>query len=296
MKVLKNSAIYLVANFLTKGISILLIPILTKYLAPESYGYVLLFSALLVFFNPLLYCGSVDMIAIDYFKEKELFSKTLRNSTTSVIYVTILSTLLFALFSPLLTRFFELPFWAIVILPITGLLSYTLELLLLLLRYKGKHISYLTATSFKTVVEVGVSLVGLILLNWGWFSRVLGVIAGFVVAAVFLMQLIPFHSLIGKLKFTDFKMVIRRGAPFIVAQFLVIAFVSIDKLFISQYFTRHELGLYGIAFQISSLLAVFSASFASVLQPMQYKLGANLTEENKLKLIEITYLYVGVLL
>lgn len=296
MKVLKNSAIYLVANFLTKGISVLLIPVLTKYLAPESYGYVLLFSALLVFFNPLLYCGSVDMIAIDYFKGKETFSRTLQKSTTSVIYATGLTTLLFILLSPFLTRVFELPYWAIVILPLTGLLSYALELLLLLLRYKGKHISYLTATSFKTAVEVGVSLAGLVLLNWGWFSRVLGMIAGFAVAAVFLVRLIPYGTLVGNLSIYDFKAVMKRGAPFIVAQFLLIAFASVDKLFIPHFFTRHELGLYGIAFQISSLLTVFSASFASVLQPIQYKLGANLTEENKLKIIEIIFLYTGVLL
>ena len=296
MNIFKSSAIYLVANVLTKSISLLLMPVLTKYLAPESYGYVLLFSSLMVFFNPLLYCGCVDLIAIDYFKNPETFQQTFRKSNATVLSVAVVAMILFTVASPFLVPYFRLPVWAIITLPVVCLLSYYLELLLLLLRYRSQHFFYLKATFTKTAIEVGVSLLGLIVFHWDWISRIAGFVSGYLVATFFLTKIVSIRLLFPRIVVAEIANVLKRGAPFIVAQFIVVAFLTVDKLFIPRYFTTHELGLYGIAFQISSLLTVFSTSLISVLQPMQYRLGAHLNDANKHKLIEMIYLYMGVLL
>ncbi|MBC7947579.1 MAG: oligosaccharide flippase family protein [Chitinophagaceae bacterium] len=294
IKILRDSTIYLVANFLTKVISILLIPILTRYLVPADYGQILLFTTMMVFFNPALYCGSIDLIAIDYFKREEEFKQTLAKCNSTVFYVNIVATIVFIIASPLLMRLFNIPFIIVALLPVTCLLSYYLELLLLLLRYKGRHGMYLMASLTKTIIEAGITLFFLISLEWGWYSRIAGIIGGFLVALIFLVRIIPLRSLVSTIDFTSLKRILQRASPFIIAQALVITFASADKFLIPKAFSGPDLGLYAVAFQIAALLSVFSASLSSVLQPIQYQLATDIDQQKKEKLINMSFFFISI--
>jgi O-antigen/teichoic acid export membrane protein len=234
------------------------------------------------------------MLAIDFFKGEKTFKQTLSNCNSTIFYISIFTSVIFVFASPLLISLFDIPFWIVAILPLTCLLNYYTELLLLLFRYKDMHVSYLKTILIKTLLEVAVTLLFLLVLHWGWYSRVAGILIGFLVPVYFLLKVIPAKALLSKPDKMVIKATIRRGLPFVIAQFLIIAFISVDKFFIPKYFSKHDLGLYGIAFQISNLLTIFAVSLISVLQPIQYKLATDLTGSNKEKLMRLIYTFVSV--
>ena len=145
----------------------------------------------------------------------------------------------------------------------------------------------------KTLIEVGITLFCLLVLQWGWYSRIAGIIGGFLIPIYFLLKVISKESFLSNFDIASIWEILKQGFPFVIAQFLIIAFVSIDKFFIPQYFSKHELGLYGIAFQISNLLTIFAVSVISVLQPIQYRLATNLDFINKGKLLKLIYFFIG---
>ena len=90
----------------------------------------------------------------------------------------------------------------------------------------------------------------------------------------------------------------RFGISQLFFQFNVFILNSTDKYLINYFDPKHkeELGIYFMANQFAFIINVLVGAFFFTYQPILYKFLANLTPENKARMLKIKYLFAGFLL
>ena len=81
--IVKSIGVYTLTNFLSKGISFLLIPLFTnpRYLTPSDNGVLSLFSTSMIFLVPFISLGMSQSAAADFFrKPKKEFAEAFSNN------------------------------------------------------------------------------------------------------------------------------------------------------------------------------------------------------------------------
>lgn len=295
-KILSDSIIYLATNFLSKAVSFFLIPILTDtdYVSMEGYGQIILFSSFILLLNPFIAFGGHDLIAIHYFNKDIDHDELIRRCNTNAFFLFLATSAIFLVLSPVLTSSFDIPMFIIVAVPLSALLNYYTEELLLLLRFKGNASGYFKIFMIKILLDVGVTLFCLIVLRWGWYSRIAGFFAGYIFAFFVTAKLISFKNILAPFREIRFTELISQAAPFVLLQFFIIGLTNVDKMMISQIFEKKsDLALYGLAFQLGYLLPTVTAALTTMTQPMIYRLLSDFDNAANKKLEKIIFLSFG---
>ena len=63
MKFAKSLSVYTLANVLAQSVPLLLLPILTKYLSEEEYGFIATLTAIASFVTPVVFLGAATAIS-----------------------------------------------------------------------------------------------------------------------------------------------------------------------------------------------------------------------------------------
>ncbi|HLG38902.1 MAG TPA: hypothetical protein VI461_04500 [Chitinophagaceae bacterium] len=291
-KILSDSIIYLATNFLSKAVGFFLIPVLTNpsYLSVEGYGQLILFTSLSMLLNPLIAFGGLDLIAIHYYNKNADHNVIIRRSNTWALLLCILSTILVLIFSPWLMRFLEIPLIVLAILPFSAFLNYFSEQLLLLLRFKGNSNVYFKVFVVRIVFDVGITLFCLIVLHWGWYSRVAGIFASLIFSFIITIRAVPGKTFLPIPRAIDIKEFTTVALPFVLLQFFIIGLTNVDKVIVPQIFKeKDQLAIYGLAFQLGYLLPTVTSALTALTQPLLYKILSGYTPEKEKKLKQIIY-------
>lgn len=297
-KIISDSIIYLGTNFLSKAVSFFLIPVLTNvaYVSVEGYGQIILFSSFSLLLNPFIAFGGVDLVAIHYFDKNSDHDQLVRRCNANAFYLFLFTTTVFLLLSPVLVRSFDIPLFFIIILPLSALLNYYTEELLLLLRFKGNAKGYLKIFVIRIILDVGVTLFCLLVLRWGWYSRIAGFFAGYFFSLFMTIRLISIKNILSPFRMIQFREVILKALPFVLLQFFIIGLTNIDKLIIPQVFDDKEsLALYGLAFQLGYLLPTVTTALTTMTQPVIYRLLSDYDQAANKKLGKIIAISFGVI-
>lgn len=298
-KVFSDSIVYLATNFISKGIGFFLIPILTNpsFVSVEGYGQIILFSSFSLILNPFVAFGGIDFIAINYFDKNVDTQRVIGRSNTGALVFFGVTMTIFILLSPLLMKAFDIPFIIIILLPVSALLNYFYEELLLLLRFKGNAGGYFRIFVIKIILDVGVTLFCLMVLDWGWYARIAGILSSLLVSFFFTIRLVSIRSFLIPFREARLWQFLGLTAPFVLLQFFIIGLTNVDKLIIPQIFRdKTELAVYGLAFQVGYLLPTVATSVVTVTQPIIYKLLSEFTPASNLKLKKIVGMsYVAVI-
>jgi O-antigen/teichoic acid export membrane protein len=298
-KIFSDSIIYLGTNFLSKAVSFILIPLLTNiaYVSVEGYGQIILFSSFSLLLNPFIAFGGIDIIAINYFDKNADHDALIRQSNSNAFFLFLFTTVVLLLFSPLLNRSFDVPVFIVIVVPLSALLNYYTEELLLLLRFKGNAKGYLKIFLIKIFLDVGVTLFCLIILRWGWYSRIAGFFAGYIFTLIVTIKLVRLKNIIAPFSCVQFRKFIITSFPFVFLQFFIIGLTNIDKLIIPRVFGNEKeyLALYGLAFQLGYLLPTVTSALTTMTQPIVYQLLSNYDIEANTKLRKVIIISFAVI-
>lgn len=273
-KFLSNSFLYFSTNFLSKAVSLFLLPLFTspKYLSPSGYGQILLFASMSLLLNPLIIFGGLDRIAIHYYDKEIDRSRIKRESNTIALVFFLVTTVLFFAFSPVLTSALDVSYDVLLVLPLSAFLNYYSEQLLITLRFRGNARSYFLTFLVKILLDAGVTILCLVVFHWGWYGRLAGIFAGLLFSFFIALRIDGISSFsmpFGKL---HLKKIIAQSFPFVLIQFFLIGLTNLDKVIISQALPKEELAIYGIAFQLCYLLPTATNTLMTVSQPLVYKI------------------------
>lgn len=290
----KDFFIYGFASILGKVVAVFLMPIYTNILTREEYGAMALITACQGVVGLVSNLNIHSGIARDY-HEKGM-NRTQLVSTgiwsilgiSSTILVVMLMTSKFWLTNVLgLDSIYIIPFTLMLFtIPAASLLSY----FAILTRFKKKPILYSIGTIIQLLVQLTVSITGVVFLRLGILSIFAGTLCGELFG-------ILYYSYINRINiaFTFNREYLKRALLFSIPTLPAILAGWIDssmgQIIIGKYISTAELGVYSIALQLSSVFAFISIGLNNVWQPYLYE---NYQKEGFLK--DINKLYTAIVL
>ncbi|RXK48276.1 oligosaccharide flippase family protein [Aquirufa rosea] len=271
----KDSFYYTIPSFLSKGLSIFLIPLYTKVLNPSDYGILDIFLAYLAFINMTITVDIISGLARFYIQEKDKNIKTVYASTS--LYFTAFCYSIFIILNfiffkevanfvigPKVQRyFFEI---GLVYLWINGLnYLYTNQL-----RFDSRSKDHAKVNILNTLVTVFSSFILIVIFKY----KLLGIILGYLIGSIFtFVYVIHLNKNIFKLvfSFTYLKQMLTFSFPLLFSGISVWINLYIDRIMLNHFVSLDQVGIFGLGSRISSIAGIFLIGVQASLGPIIYE-------------------------
>lgn len=296
MSLLKGASVYLVSNILNAVIPFLLLPVLTRYLSPAEYGQIAMFQTLLAGIGTFIGLNAVGA-ANRKFYDGDIDETVLRQFNGSCVHILIVSSLIafigISLFQNQISEFLAIPTSWILAAIIISFFSFitTMRLGQWQIRSQAKWFGVLQVSS--SLVNMLLSLLFVIILTQGAQGRIdAQVITGILAAIIALIWLYKDKLLQIKVwKLQYIKEALLFGVPLIphhVGFFLISA---VDRFVINQKLGLSDAGIYMVAVQLSSAMAIVFDAINKAYVPWLFERLKRDDHEEKKQIVKYTYLY-----
>ncbi|QHS61995.1 lipopolysaccharide biosynthesis protein [Chitinophaga agri] len=290
----QKSIIYTITDAINKAIPFLLLPFLTHYLSPADYGTVAnynVYISVILIFTGLNLNGAM---ATNFYKfSKQEVAEYVSNIFVVMICAAVLVTLLMAAGAPYVSSLTSiLPFFLVIGVSVAvsqGITAVNLDLW----RLEEKPLWFGGYQIVQSLMNVGLTVIFLALLKMGADGR-MGAMA--ITSVVFALVSIAILYKRGYLKLRLNRAYLRDalgfGLPMIPHTLGIWIRTGIDRIYITKFYGVAEAGLYSTGFQFGLLLSFLVMAFHNAYVPFVYKRLALNEEEQKLKLVKMTYIYM----
>jgi len=270
----KDSLVYGAANIAARGVSILLLPFYTRVLSPSDYGMIDVVTVLAALVNVTITLEITQGIA-RFYPDAEAQRIRVAYASTA-LWFTIASYAAFAtlglLFStPLSIWILEAPgreavfHAAVFAICGQGLFYFAQNQLRWLLRPK----LYAVASLAYTGVSIPLSVVFVLLLDWGVIGIFHGQLVGALVGSVFALYA-GRESYQFTFSWLRFREMVRFSGPIVPSSLGVVAGLYIDRVAIKELMTIADVGVFGIGYRLASLVTLLMVGFQGALTPLIY--------------------------
>ena len=295
---LRNVGIYTVSDVLNKAVPFLLLPVLTRYLTPSDYGIIAMFTVFTSILGVFISLETHAAISVKFFKSaREELKIYIANVFFLVIGTTSLVFIVLLFFHSYIYQITALPLeWMIIGVFVTLFTLFnTINLVLWQSEHKAFNLGVFQVS--QTVFNLGLSLILVIDLEWGWEGRLLAASAAailFGLCSVVLIYRRNYLNLI--LSKSHLKEIISFGLPLLPHALGTWVRTGIDRIFLTVLISTAATGLYTVGFQIASIIMVLIAAFNKAYTPFLFEKLKDITDFQKIKIVRYTYLYFGVLI
>lgn len=294
MRVIQNSIIYLGSSILNKAIPFLLLPVLTDNLSPEEYGVLSIFQLMISFFVAFVGMNMSMNVSKNFFKyTKKQISLMIGNiliilSITMLVYLSL--TIGMSLFYE---EIFSVPSNWVVIIPVLSFMMMVNTINLTILRNEERAVLFGVFEILNTAVNMGVTLLLLLMYNYGWYSQAVGLIVAYsVFFIVALLYMKKRQYLTVKYDKKEFRKVLKLSFPLIPHVVGGIILALSDRLFIEQMISIKMAGIYSAGYMFGQVVVMFTDAFLKAWSPWFYKMLSDPTKEKKKKIVKYSYFYI----
>jgi O-antigen/teichoic acid export membrane protein len=289
----KNTAVYGIANAINSAIPFILLPVLSNKIPPEDYGVLAMFLVIVGLIEPFISVGIKGAIQRNYFeKNGGNFPQFVTNAIALLTATTLLFFIPITIFHEWIERYTHFPanwLWIAMLFTYFKVLS---EIVLIIWQNQERPKIFGLFLISRTTINLALSLFLVVGISMGWEGRIIGQ-----TSAMFLFGLLSIIILF-KNNYISYAInkniltsILKFGLPLIPHTLGGITIVITDRLFITNMIGVAETGLYFVAFQISQVILVGNDAFNKAWIPWLYKNLKNETSNTKVKIVKITYLY-----
>lgn len=298
-KLFKNSFIYTSSNVIKSTIPFLLLPVLTRYLTPTDYGIVATFQVLLAIAVVFVNLNMHGAVAINFFKIEKQELEVYIGNVFVILFISFFLTLciISAVKEPL-SHLINFPENWLSIIVVIALSQSVFTLTLTLWQVEQKPLPYGIFQIAQTVLNVILSLIFVVALNWQWQGRVLGIIIASIVFG-FISFFIIYRRKYIKFNFNKahIKDALVFGIPLIPHALGAWMMTSIDRVFINSMVNVASTGIYTVGYQVGMIIGLLATSFNQAWSPFLFEKLKENDSTSKLRIVKFTYLYgVGIII
>ena len=281
--IVRSIGIYTFTNFFSKGASFLLLFIFTNpvYILPSENGLLSLFSNSMLFLMPFVSMGIIHSTSTDFFKMgKEEFRSFFTTGFIMPIAVTLFSIMVLFLFRNQLQNSYGFPYLFAWLIPLITFLTFCNEQFLSLIRNNNEPMVYLKANVSKTILDMGVSFLLVVIFAWRWEGRVAGILVSYLLLTLYAFYYFKKRGyLFGSIKKEHITSELIYAVPIIAMQVSIFCMSSSDKFFLSAFTHDHNetVGIYSVASIFGSIIIVFCTALLQYVFP---KIYAELSSDN----------------
>ncbi|MFK7780595.1 MAG: oligosaccharide flippase family protein [Candidatus Gracilibacteria bacterium] len=294
MKVIKNSIIYLSSSILNKAVPFLLLPIMTKYLTPEDYGILSIYTIFITLFTAFIGMNLHSNISKNFFKTTKQELSLYIGNIFIILSFTFISYLIITYFITLkYETIFSIPSKWILLIPFISMMMMVNEINTTILRNEQRAYMFGIFEISNTIVKLGITLILLLLFGYGWYSPVLGVFTSsllFFFIGIFYIYKQRYLSL--KLDKEKVKSILNISVPLIPHLLGGVVIAMSDRLFIEKMVSIKAVGIYSVGYMFGMVVMLFTDAFIKAWSPWFYKNLSQPTQDKKEKIVKYTYLYI----
>lgn len=269
----KDFFIYGFASIFGKMAAVFLIPVYTSILTKEEYGAMAMITAFKgiidLFSNLNIHSG----ISRDYYEIKDDRKRLVSTGLISILTCAFIVLCIISAFSHFITDdLLEIPkyYWAFMVMAMSIPAGSTMSYFSILTRYKKKPTLFTVGNILQLIIQIGISIVGVVVLRKGIISIFIGILCGEIFSILYFGYInrsdigITFKKeyLYKALKFSI------PTLPAILAGWLD---SSLGQVLIGKYVSMAELGVYSLALSLSSVFTLVSTAFQNVWSPFLYE-------------------------
>ena len=294
MQVIKSSIIYLSSSILNKAIPFLLLPILTEYLSPDEYGVLSIFQLLISFSTAFVGMNMSANISKNFFKyNKQQTSLMIGNilmilSLTTLIYFVITLGVSFYY-----QEIFSVPSNWVVIIPILSFMFMINTINLTILRNQEKAILFGIYEIANTAVNMGVTILLLLMYHYGWYSQAVGITIAYTL--FFIISLLHMRKnsfIILRYDRKEARKVMKLSIPLIPHVVGGIIISLSDRFFIERMVSLEMVGIYSVGYMFGMVVMLFTDAFIKSWSPWFYRMLPDADNTKKIKIVKYSYLYI----
>lgn len=294
-KLFKTASIYIIVEFLNKSVPFILLPILTRYLTPDEYGTLSLFTVYIYILMILCSLGLTSSISVNFYKLHRSSIPIFNSTSFLIILCTCIFFLLTTLiFGGVLTDLTGIPFfWLIMIFPIVLTNIYFLNYTNLL-QMDMKPIRFSVFQLSKSFLEGILSIVFVVVFLRSWEGRAESMV---IISSIFFFVIISFmikdRYLTRKLYFSKkyAKDGLSFGLPLVPHQISYWIKTGLDRYLIAFLISKEAVGIYSAGYQVGFSIFILVSAVNQAIVPYLYKKLKNKKEIDKYKLVKQTYKY-----
>jgi O-antigen/teichoic acid export membrane protein len=271
---LKDSAIYAIPTFVSRGLSLFLVPLYTRVLNPSDYGALDLFMVFGSLVNLTVALEVSQGVARSYADAKDPGERVTYASTAwwfTVGCYTAFALVCLVFAKPIaskvmggegFTGFFAL---GLAYLWLNGLFY----LIQNQLRWELRSGQYAVVSMLSALVTAAVSVCLAYFLRWGLFGILWGMISGALAANAFGLYRLR-RSFRFRFGGRHLKEMLTFSAPLVPSGVAVFVGLYIDRIMINKYLSLREVGLYGMGYRLASAVSLVMVGFQGALLPLVY--------------------------
>ena len=290
--IVKSTITYTALGFLPLSFALLFTPIYLRYLNPEEYGILNLFSVYGGILSNIYTLGvnsAFGFIYWDYYRDKKKVQHLLASTIGLILILQLIFFTIGLIFGSTILNFIlkspeTFPFYPFGLLTlIYPVFAVFYELFLPYFRNEGKIKSY-ASLSIATLFFLTLgSVLGIIVFNLKAEGAIIGRTIGY--AVVVICFLIHFISKVGV--YFDKKLskdLLKFGFPLMLSTIIGSVSYSVDRILVERFSSIKELGIYGLAIVIASVIEIWFNALNNALAPTIFKYMKDNIEGNKLKI------------
>ncbi len=293
MKILKDSGIYIFGEILTKIIPFLLLPYLTKKLGAEGFGELSYYQALVSF--SLIFLGLSQHGAVAryyYFYGKKAINMIV---TAGYLINVFMSLVLIVVFSICKAKM-------MIYVTLLAMFQSLISVQMSLRQCQKKPVSYVTLQIFYSLLNVSFTILFFEIYSSGLVEkRLLAILlSGAVVFSIsYYLHLESVKKAFGYSKrqyLIGMRYIFFFGLPLFFHGLSGVIRGQFDKILIYNNFQESELGIYSVAFQLASILAILIMSVNKAIVPYFYESVKKraLTKEKIFQYFFLSFLFVPI--
>ena len=300
LRLVRSLGAYQIADVVSKFIAILLLPVYTRYLAPNAYGAVGLLANTVILVSILVRFGIIEAFLRYYFTDEDAARRDAlarRATLFLLITSTIAALALAAAASPLsnlvLGHQIRHPEQAYLI-AVLGLWAFTnLELAYGLLRVEERLRAYAIASLTNVALTIAASVVLVVGFKLGARGLLLGNYGASTVVLFGLWWTMRHRLMPRRAGGEPLRLLMRFGLPTVPAEASVYALSIVDRYYLYHDRSATEAGLYTIAVQFAGAIAFIVRAFQYAWPPLAYSVTDDAEAARLYGLVATYYMLVS---
>jgi O-antigen/teichoic acid export membrane protein len=269
----KDGALYAIPSFLSRGLSLILVPLYTRVLSPSDYGSLDLL---------MTFAGVVNLtIALEVSQGVARFYASEPNPQRKVAYASSALWFTVAVYTLFAAAMLTVPGLSTLIMGQRGLdLAFTVGigyiwvnsiyyLIQNQFRWELRSVDYLVTSILMTLVTAGVAVVLTVVFRWGLVGLLVGSASGCTAATCVGLYRLR-SSFRAVIDVRQLKQMLAFSTPLVVSGIAVWLNTYVDRLVIRHFLTIDDVGLYGVGYRIASVAGLVMAGFRGALTPLVY--------------------------
>ena len=267
-KLVRAGAIYTLANVLLKGISFFTIPLFIRLLSPEEFGrfnVFISFEAVIFMFSGLTLHASIKNACYDLKDDYDTYIK-------NCIYVDFFNSILMVVVANVICLFWskqiDLDFFEVNLLTLSGFCSAVTSIYgsKLVMEYRAGDYAIMSFISVLSGIVLSVLLIFTIFDFDHYLGRIVGLVTGQVVAALYVFGRI-FKNGWAPIKVSYWKYGLNISLPIIPHGLSQIILSSANRIMIKYLYNAAQAGIFSFTYTVSMVPQILFQSVSSVWEP-----------------------------